>query len=430
MRIISKAIGLTAFAAIASGFAGAVHAATPGTPLTATFQVNQSTPNIGPYIGQNIGSDDAGNLTVAWMSDRRVMVRRFGPAGAPLTGEIAVSTAVEPGLASLTNLLPLNSVTAERSPAVAVNRSNGDFIVAWVNDNGGVLVPGLPQLYDFVLVREFDRNGLPKGLPIFVTTTQTTTPDQPFVAMNRSGAFVVAWADRDRVTDFNPYFLNLAWYSGSGQKLGARQQAASIPVLTGAGISADGHMVQAWRESSGFFGECFTPQGSNSGAVPMPAGPVAQTEDGSIVLVHGETGGVYERTYNAACAQVVGDALLQPASANQLGSPAGLAIDSVRNQLAVFGWQYDTSGGTYHATGHLGLFSLSGTAYGAVQLLADFDSTLFVGEGAPQLVFDGQGNLWAAWNRAVWSPATELYSHSVLARGYYGGAAAQSSARR
>lgn len=433
MPTFSPAVAGLGFAFAALGFTQAAQAAAPGTPRTALFQVNQSAFS-NRYLDPSVGSDDSGNLVVAWAANGRVWVRCFGSDGSPHTGEMAVSTAVTPALAPLTNVLSVADVLGERTPAVAVNRSTGDFIVAWVVDGGDApLGFGLSPiaLYDQVLVRHFDRTGQPKGLPVVVTSTQTRTPWELLVSMNRSGAFVAAWQDTDRATD-RTFAINLAWYNSNDQQLGTAQppvQNVAAPFLVDAGISGDGHVMAAWGSSNVdgtvMFGDCYTPQGTATGAVSLPAGIIGHSEDGNILVLTSGTGGLYQRSYDAGCRQVTGDVLLPGSAA--LSSASRLAIDSVHDQLAVFGWQYQLlADGFYHFTGYLGLYSLSGTAYGAVQPMTDVTNTdNYSGADSPHMAFGGPGNLWAAWN---WSPDDQ--TSSIMARGYYGGVTAQAAAHR
>jgi hypothetical protein len=135
--------------------------------------------------------DAAGNFVVVWASSPQdgsqggIIGRRFGPTGAPLTGEFQVNT---------------YAYGAQQAPRVAFGL-NDEFVVVWESATQDGDVAG-------IFGQRLDGSGLRLG-PEFQVNTHTTSYQQfPAVAADARGNFVVAWESyaqtRHRATASTP----------------------------------------------------------------------------------------------------------------------------------------------------------------------------------------------------------------------------------
>lgn len=138
------------------------------------FQVNG--PALGVLNRAAVAADDPGNFVVAWSGynpeDSRwnVLGRRFDAAGAPLSEQFQI-----------------NSYTTENqwAPAVAADRS-GNFVVAWASAGQDGSTWG-------VFGQRFGPAGSRIGAEFQVNTYTRNCQEDPAVALDDAGNFVVAW---------------------------------------------------------------------------------------------------------------------------------------------------------------------------------------------------------------------------------------------
>ena len=180
--------------ALRAGFAGLLAVAAPGTgsgdvQVNQTLAGTQSLPGSGG--GRQVASSAAGVTVVTWVDDAadNVMVRRFDATGVPLGPEQRVNT---PGAEA-------------SSPAVAMDGSGG-FVVVWIRETN-----------HHVYARLFDADGNARGNEFRVDSGTPDDASMPSVAMNASGAFVVAWT-RHTSTDGRDVVFQR--FDASGGELG------------------------------------------------------------------------------------------------------------------------------------------------------------------------------------------------------------------
>lgn len=118
--------------------------------------------------------DPNGNFIVVWLEGKRpnfsIMARLFDPNGIAKTESIAVNTR------------DLSSFT---QPAIAMDPA-GCFLVAWDGD------PNLAGMDD-IHARIFEPNGAPLCEQFIVNTTLENAQQNPQVAMNDLGQFIIVW---------------------------------------------------------------------------------------------------------------------------------------------------------------------------------------------------------------------------------------------
>jgi hypothetical protein len=161
----------------ACGVSGALHAATaPGAPAGPPQRHNLITS--GAQEQASIASDAQGGAVAVWYSapafpaPQGVRARRIDVAGAPYGSEIVV------------NSTPLYGSIAR--PEVAADR-DGNFSVVWTNL--GAAWTSLPHVYR----RRFDAAGNALGAETRLDDLSTNEAGTATIAMNASGASVVAW---------------------------------------------------------------------------------------------------------------------------------------------------------------------------------------------------------------------------------------------
>jgi hypothetical protein len=148
--------------------------ASTGAPLGTEFRINTFTTNI--QGDPAVSSDPAGNFVVVWSSTLQdgsqdgVFGQRYASSGAPLGGEFRVNTYTTNG---------------ESYPAVASDAS-GNFVVSWASNTQDGSNSG-------VFGQRYAASGIPAGSEFRVNTFTTSDQDQPAVASDPLGNFVVVW---------------------------------------------------------------------------------------------------------------------------------------------------------------------------------------------------------------------------------------------
>jgi hypothetical protein len=222
-----------------------------GAKLGGEFQVNTYTTDT--QYRPAVAADANGSFVVAWQSYDQdgdadgVFGQRFDGAGGRLGGEFQVNTQTQ---------------GYQSDPAVAPTRSGG-FVVVWENytyGEGG-------ESYN-IAGQRFDGTGARVGGEFQVNTHETANHFRPAVASDRSGNFVVAW-NRSYPGDapFSPGVFGQR-FDSAGTKLGSEFQVNSYttndqddPVVA---ADASGNFVVVWQsyeqdgDGPGVFGQRFS----------------------------------------------------------------------------------------------------------------------------------------------------------------------------
>lgn len=192
-----------------------------GDPLGSEFQVSS--------FGQDpdVASDASGNFVVVWRSldadGWGVFGQRYDSAGAPRGGEFRV-----------------NSYTGWHQWFSSVaSDASGNFVVAWQS-----LLPGGSD-YEIVAQR-FDSGGMALGAEFRVNSYTTSHQEDPAVASDASGSFVIVW---DGVGRERPGISGQRYDSG-GMALGTEFRVISHPKPTGSAsvaYDASGNFIVVWQ---------------------------------------------------------------------------------------------------------------------------------------------------------------------------------------
>ena len=229
--------------------------------------INQTdTPIIGTVTGTArtpvVASDPAGDYVVVWVDNTatggsEILGQRFTPLGAP-TGPLFV----------------INTYTAgvQIEPAVAMDAS-GDFVVVWAgqgpNYNPVMNTLGQNNTSD-VFAQRFNSNGAPQGPELLVNQYIPGVQDQPSVAMDSGGNFVVTWTSTGETPNANAA-IYARQYNADGVPLTNEFQvsAASSYRQDFSSVASDGNgdfaIVWEGQESGGnwdVYGRYYTATGT------------------------------------------------------------------------------------------------------------------------------------------------------------------------
>jgi hypothetical protein len=226
-----------------------------GEPLGTEFRVNSYTT---AYQTQgSVASDASGNFVVVWSSSTTnvklgVFGQRYDSDGTAQGSEFLVDS---PGRSG--------------GPSVATD-ATGDFVVVWHNQG--------PYGGDDVYGRRFDRTGVPQGPTFRVNSFIAGYQQDPSLASDASGNFVVAWNSRDQDGNYDGIFGQR--YDSAGVAQGdefqinahttGQQQSPSV------GASGTNQFVVAWTsddqdgDAAGGFGRRFDFGSANTITVESP----------------------------------------------------------------------------------------------------------------------------------------------------------------
>jgi hypothetical protein len=217
-----------------------------GAPLGAEFLVSDSFPCC---RDSSVATDSAGNFVVVWLyvplGQSAVLGRRFSSSGDPLGNTFFVGGGYS------------------YSPVVAGDPA-GNFTVVWANLDAG---SGKD-----VIGRRYDSSGSPLGSAFLVNTSTTSDQERPSVAADAAGNFIVVWSSYGQDGSSEGVFGQR--YLGSGTPLGPefRVNSSTGGPQDQPSVAADaaGNFVVAWAGNDGstfgIFGQRYASSGAPLGS--------------------------------------------------------------------------------------------------------------------------------------------------------------------
>lgn len=185
-----------------------------------------------------IAMDASGNFVVVWQSQNvdsngwGIVAQRFDADGNAVGGEFVVNT---------------TGADNQTAPSVGMDAS-GNFVVAWVSENqdgdgGGIYA------------RRFNADGSAASGEFRINQTTANDQIEPVVAMNASGAFVVAWTSVDQDWSLLAGFSDGVFarlYDAAGSPVGGEFRVPDVSFL---GVITDGdqHTPDVAMNASGDF---------------------------------------------------------------------------------------------------------------------------------------------------------------------------------
>jgi hypothetical protein len=241
-----------------------------GLPLWSEFQVNSYTS--GDQGRPAVAIDSSGDFVVAWHS--------AGSPGNDSSGDSIQARQLDLGQAD--HQVNTYTTGSQDNPAVALD-SDGDFVIVWQsagsngNDSDGNSIQG----------RRYDSNGQPLADQFQINSYTTGNQNDPAVAMNSDGDFVVVWqsfgSDTGSPADTSYGSIQGQRYDSAGFPQGSQFQVNSyttnsqgFPALA---LDSDGDFVVTWQSNGSSTGSpidtanySIQARRYNSAGVPDPAG--------------------------------------------------------------------------------------------------------------------------------------------------------------
>jgi large repetitive protein len=256
-----------------------------GTPLAAEFQVNAHT--LDYQLTPALDVNDGGEMVVAWSSAGQdgslngVFARRYDPDGALRGGEFQVNT---------------YTLSRQGWPDVAVDEEGG-FIVSW--SGSGSDTPGIPP---GLFARRFDAAGSPSSADFQVNTYEMSVDEgAPRIAGGRHGEFALVWSDFAGDGSASDVIARVFAADGTPRtdELQVNLWTVSLQEQPALAMEADGDFVVVWasygqdESGLGIFARTFDSMGRpasnefevNTDGVGHQTGPVVAIDgDGDVVV--------------------------------------------------------------------------------------------------------------------------------------------------
>lgn len=192
----------------------------------------------------SVAADAAGNFVAAYQvyepGGHNLLVQRYGSdgtaRGTPIRASISTSVA---------------------HPRVAMD-ADGDFVVAWSEFYG-----------QYIVARQFDATGKPKGQPFQVNTSQFTSVSGLSVAMDADGDFLVTWDGINYDNSGSHSGSYARRYNAAGVAQGKpwtlRYGSLAFPGHPTADFDAAGNSYVAWQAGNNIFIQRCNPTGKALG---------------------------------------------------------------------------------------------------------------------------------------------------------------------
>ena len=198
-----------------------------GSSIGAEFVINEEASD-SRY--PDVAMDADGNFAVVWMrekSSNSIIARLYNADGTAKRGPFEVST------------IKFSSIT---QPSIAMDK-DGNFVVAWDGD------PDRASLDD-IHARCYDPNGTAVGEQFIVNTTIEGPQQNPQVAINNRGRFVIVW-DSKIDPNINERDIFAQRYYNSGRPIGGEFQVNTFMVddqkRPAIAIGENRKFVMAWQ---------------------------------------------------------------------------------------------------------------------------------------------------------------------------------------
>ncbi len=212
-----------------------------GVPIGDEFKVNIDPDSRYP----DVAIDTNGNFTIVWIEGKRpdftIKARLYNSYGVPQTEPFKVSTI---------------DITSFSQPAIVMNAA-GCFLITWDGD------PNLARLDD-IHARLYEPNGVPKGEQFIVNSTLENAQQNPKVAMDETGQFVIVW-DSEGDPNVNQKDIFGQRFSANGERIGdefrLNSYTNSDQKYPAVAILEDGSFITVWQSQNqdsseyGIYGE-------------------------------------------------------------------------------------------------------------------------------------------------------------------------------
>ncbi|RZK09885.1 MAG: hypothetical protein EOO43_20840, partial [Flavobacterium sp.] len=145
-----------------------------GVPQGPEFKVNANT--IDSQTNSAIASTTNGGFIITWQSNGQdgsgfgIYTQKFNADSSTLGSEVRVNT---------------YTTNSQENPVIASN-SNGDFVISWQSN-------GQDGSGNGIYAKRYNSAGVPQGPEFKVNTYTTNNQENPAIASNSNGDFIIAW---------------------------------------------------------------------------------------------------------------------------------------------------------------------------------------------------------------------------------------------
>ena len=273
-------------------------------PAGSEYQVNTYTTS--NQINPKVASDSNGDYVVVWQSYGQdgsgygIYAQQYNAAGVPQGSEFQVNTSTGGN---------------QQNPSVAMDAS-GDFVVAW--ETYGYHGSGFG-----IYAQQYNASGTPYGSQFQVNASTTGIMQNPSVAMDATGDFVVAWQNyaNDGSGEYDLYAQQYTAGGAVGQRTAGQHLHDGRAVNPAVAMDAAGDFVVAWQG----YGRCRAMASTPSNT------PAARPRGTSLVSTAPRQPSSSRRRWPWT----------RPATSSSLGVP--MAADG--SGYGVFAQQYTANGG-------------------------------------------------------------------------------------
>jgi hypothetical protein len=208
-----------------------------GAPVGGEFQVNSYTTSY--QFDPAVATDADGNFVVIWQSYES----ETDPGSWSVQGQVFAANAMPVGEEFQVNTYTTSS---QLSPSVAVD-ADGAFVVAWYSQGSA----GTDTSAASVQARRYASNGMPVGAEFQVNTYTTSTQVAPSVASDADGDFVVVWQSFGSGTDASSWSVQGQAFAADTTPVGGEFQ---VNTYTSSGqqnpavaMDPHGNFVVTWQ---------------------------------------------------------------------------------------------------------------------------------------------------------------------------------------
>jgi hypothetical protein len=366
-----------------------------GAPVGLDFQVNTYT--TGTQQRPAIAADADGDFLVLWQSrfqdggDYGLFAQRYSSAGARLGQELRINT-YTPNL--------------QRNASVDME-DDGDFVVTWDSEHDGS--------FRGVFGRRFSSAGVRLAVEFQVNTYTTHIQEEPGIAIQPSGDFVIVW--HSFAQDGDSYGLFAQRFSSAGDPIGDEFQvnavAGGVQRYPSVAAASNGEFVIAWQGAVTdyeVYARRFSAEGTPLGDEYVLNAPNTAADVHSSVAA--DPDGDFTVTWQRADSAYTGDiygrqvSSLDPSSGMEFqvhnyttGSQRRAAVAADAHGRFVVVWMSNQQDGASYGT--------------FAQRFADVDRLDIDGSGSSELLTDG-----VLFLRYAFGFRGELLVESAVAHGY------------
>jgi len=321
---------------------------------------------------------------------------------------IGPGTPGDPGTGDINPVINTTLVGDQSQPAVAMN-ANGDYVVVWVSPGQGA---DATTTATNIIAQRYNRRGEAQGTEFIVNSYETGDQNEPAVAMDSAGNFIVVWAGAG-ADDADGVWARIFDRFGNplGDQFRVNQYRANAQYSPKVAVDAAGNFVVTWSsygqdgDKDGVYARLFNAYGqprsdefrvNTTTANYQRLSDVAMDDVGNFVVVwmsYGQDGSGYAvmgRVFNASGTARTGELRINQYATNDQIDPR-VAMDPSGNFVVTWSsFGQDGSGYGIYAR----MYAPDGTAKGNEFRV---NQTTLHWQYRPDVAMDRSGNFTIVW---------------------------------